>query len=260
MDLGFWPYSKGVLCIQPADAMQGPMGEAVDLKPTRRVRAGTALAVLVLHILAAIAILRAFTPDLTSAIVDGAADALTVVITTPPPKTEQAPEPDRGASAPEAKKAKPREASAPKQVLPKVQKPAPPVSGKGTQNASGAAAAGPGTGGGGEGTGTGSGNSGNGQGAGATRGVEKLSGDINSAKDYPRRTRDLRIGHSVTILLRVGTNGRVAGCEISQPSPDPDADQITCKLATKRFRFRPATDGQGKPVEGKFAWRQRWFY
>jgi protein TonB len=231
-----------------------------DLKPPRRVRFWTAAGVFALHVLAAIAIVRAFTPDIASLIVDKARDVLTVVVSTPPPEAEPKPEPDSGASAPEAQKAKPREQSAPKQPLPKKPQPMPPVSGKGAENASGAAASGPGTGGGGEGTGTGSGAAGSGQGGGAARGVEKLAGEINSAKDYPKKTRDLRIGQSVTILLVVGTDGRVSHCQITQPSPDREADQITCQLATRRFRFRPAADRNGNPVEGRFAWRQRWFY
>ncbi|WP_245892858.1 TonB family protein [Novosphingobium guangzhouense] len=88
----------------------------------------------------------------------------------------------------------------------------------------------------------------------------KIAGDINSARDYPRAGRDLRVGASVTIDLTVGRDGRVTSCRVIQPSPDPQADRITCDLATRRFRFRPATDSGGNQVEALYRWRQRWFY
>ena len=34
---------------------------------------------------------------------------------------------------------------------------------------------------------------------------------------------------------------------------------ITCALALQRFRFKPATDGQGNPVASTYGWRQRWY-
>ena len=91
------------------------------------------------------------------------------------------------------------------------------------------------------------------------RGVEKIAGDINSARDYPKASRPQRLGHSVTIVVGVGVDGRVTDCRVSQPSPDPAADAITCRLAQERFRFRPAVNGSGEAVAGKYAWRQRWF-
>ena len=45
----------------------------------------------------------------------------------------------------------------------------------------------------------------------------------------------------------------------TDPSPDPQADAITCRLATERFVFRPRLDDDGKPVAGIYRWRQRWF-
>ena len=45
----------------------------------------------------------------------------------------------------------------------------------------------------------------------------------------------------------------------ADPSPDPEADAITCRLATERFVFRPRLDDAGNPAVGIFRWRQRWF-
>jgi protein TonB len=60
-------------------------------------------------------------------------------------------------------------------------------------------------------------------------------------------------------VLTVGTDGRVRSCRIHKPSPDAEADAITCRLARERFRFRPATDRAGNPIESEFGWQQRWF-
>ena len=65
---------------------------------------------------------------------------------------------------------------------------------------------------------------------------------------------------AVTILLTVDPDGRVRDCRVTQPSPDAEADAITCRLASERFRFRPARNAAGEAVTGKYAWRQRWFY
>jgi protein TonB len=63
----------------------------------------------------------------------------------------------------------------------------------------------------------------------------------------------------VAVALTVGTDGRVVGCRVLRPSRDPEADRITCALATARFRFRPARDATGNPVESVYGWQQRWF-
>lgn len=220
---------------------------------------GTLALVILLHALVLIALARAFAPDFTASVVERATSLVTVTVATrEDPTDEPSPVPDAGAAAPEGEKAKPREAAAPSKLPIAVPTDAPRVASTGKENRSGAGEAGAGTGGGGEGDGTGSGASGDGQGNGR-RALEKIAGDINSARDYPRKSRDLRIGHSVTILLTVDTDGTVKDCRVTEPSPDPEADRITCKLAKERFRFTPATDRMGNPIEGKYAWRQRWF-
>ena len=209
--------------------------------------------------------MRAFAPEFTANTVN---EALSVFnVTVPPPDPPSVPKPppqpqarpDEGAAGDEGRKATPREVAAPKAKIPISQQPAPPIASTGNGNSAGAAERGTGTGAGGAGDGLGSGRGGNGRGGMVVRGVEKIAGDINSARDYPKKSRDLRLGHSVTIVVGVGTDGRVTDCRISQPSPDPAADAITCRLAQERFRFRPAMNGAGEAVAGKYAWRQRWF-
>ena len=233
---------------------------------SRSTKVWTAIIVVLLHIVAIAGLVRAFAPDLPGQVIERALSTITVIVTTPTPtpsatpSPEPSPEPDEGAAAEEGKKAKPRPVTAPDVKIPVKPSPAPRASSTGSADRSGAKDAGDGTGAGGEGSGTGSGHYGSGQGGVVARKLEKIAGDISSSKDYPKKTRDLRIGHSVTIVLTVGTDGRVSDCRVTKPSPDPRADAITCELATSRFRFRPAADGAGNPIVGKYAWRQRWFY
>jgi protein TonB len=93
------------------------------------------------------------------------------------------------------------------------------------------------------------------------RPLELISGRIDDARDYPTPPggRRIRRGHDVVIELTVGTDGRVSACRVTDPSPDPEADAITCRLATERFVFRPRLNAAGEPVVGTYRWRQRWF-
>jgi len=134
--------------------------------------------------------------------------------------------------------------------------PAPPIPGPGRQTASGAQANGAGTGAGTQGSGPGS----DGTGDGGASPTVKIAGEINSAADYPRATRALRKGAAVVIDLVVDTEGQVKACRVVAPSPDSRADAVTCDLAMRRFRFRPALGPKGTPIEAVYRWRQRWFY
>jgi protein TonB len=232
---------------------------------SRRPSYGIAAVVIVLHVLAVAGLIRAFAPDFAAEVAGNVTAAFNVPLPPPPtPPPEPPPgKPDdtpQGAAAPEGRKANPREVSAPRPKLVVTRKTAPPVPGKGADDSSGAGDKGDGTGAGGQGNGTGSGNGGNGTGGGMVSPPVKVAGDINSARDYPKASRDLRVGTDVVVALTVGTDGRVKGCRVVRGSADPQAGPITCRLATERFRFRPATDAAGNAVQAVFGWRQRWFY
>lgn len=222
------------------------------------------LLVLLLHLAAVAVLIRAFAPGIVEQVSVRMLEAVTVTLPAPPPKPQPEPEPSppepEGAAAEAGRKAEPREAAvpAPKLVL-SSPKPAPPVAATGSELGSGAREAGAGTGGGGQGGGIGSGARGLGQGGGGASKAVKIAGDINSARDYPAASRELRLGDQVVVALTVGTDGRVKNCRVHRPSRDPEADRITCRLAIERFRFRPATDAAGRPVESVYGWQQRWF-
>lgn len=231
---------------------------------------------MLIHLAVIAGLIRAFAPDFTDQMLNDVGAALNVTVVTPSPTPTPVPtqspseqprkaaiEPeDEGAAAPPGKKAVPKEVVAPPPRIVLADVPAPKATSTGNDVTSGARDEGDGTGAGGAGQGTGSGGSGDGAGGGGGVAVKavKIAGQINSAKDFPRASRDLRIGESVVIVLTVGVDGRVRNCSIHRPSRDPAADRITCQLATKRFRFRPARDAAGNPVESEFGWQQRWFY
>jgi periplasmic protein TonB len=231
--------------------------------PRQRPRVGIVLLVAALHLGAAALLVRAFAPDLARDLVRPGTEAFNITVTVPPPTPSPparpaSPEPP-GAAAPAGKHARPREVAAPKPALALDAPPAPSIAGSGTDNSAGARAAGEGTGAGGVGQGTGAGGSGTGTGGGGAAKAVKIAGDIVSARDYPKETRNLRLGSSVTIALTVSPEGRVSACRILRPSRDPDADRITCRLATDRFRFRPARDAEGNAIPSVYGWQQRWF-
>lgn len=224
----------------------------------RRPRWGTLTLVVLLHLAALAGLVRVFAPQFTDDVIESATSLVTVTITAPPePEASPSPEPDAGAAGEEGREATPREVAAPEAPLPRPS-PAPRATSTGAANTSAASEQGAGTGAGGAGEGTGSGQAGSGAGSGA-RPLEKISGDISNARDYPRAGRDARRGHDVVIELTVGTDGRVTGCRVTDPSPDPEADAITCRLASQRFVFRPRLNASGDPVVGVYRWRQRWF-
>lgn len=233
----------------------------LDLSPPRGTKIGVAVLVSLIMLLIAAGVIRVFTPDFAARVVESVLNSFSVTVTTPPlpPPPPKAPEP-AGKSGEEGKKAVPREASKPPVNKPIRQAPAPLNPGKGDANTSGASQSGSGTGAGGPGNGPGNGGGGNGPGGGAASKAVKIAGDINSARDYPIPTRDLRINDYVIVAITVGTDGSPTGCRVARPSKDAQANAITCQLALKRFRFKPATDGNGRPVVSVYGWKQTWFY
>lgn len=234
--------------------------EPADLSTARSTRLGVVVLVVVLHVTALLGLIRAFAPDFTAQVTRTVLSTFSVTVVTPPPAPQPSKEPEpAGAAAEAGKKAVAREVKADKPKVDIAKTPAPKAASTGSANSSGAKDAGAGTGAGGQGSGTGSGTGGTGTGGGLTRKVEKIAGEINSAKDYPRDTRDLRKDDYVIIAITVSAEGKPTACRIHRPSKDAQANAITCTLALQRFRFKPATDAQGNPVASTYGWRQRWY-
>lgn len=227
---------------------------------TPRARAGVAAAIALVHLALAIGLVRAFggVRALNEAV--GLQQVLTaaVVIEPPPPAAATHSHRAEGASGTAGKRALADQIVAPTHV-PVPAPPAAPVAGTGSDTQSGASTGGEGTGGAGSGNGPGSGGVGQGSGGRyvATK-PAKIAGDLVES-DYARSGRAKRLGSAVIVVLTVGADGHVTACRVHQSSGDPDADAVTCRLAIDRFRFRPALDQNGDPVEAKFGWQQRFF-
>jgi len=222
------------------------------------------VAIVLLHLAALYGLARGLAPDFTAGVEAQVVSAFTVTVTAPPdpPPAENRPEPDEGAAGDPGREAVPQPVTQP--TPPRDLRPEPPrprASSTGTATRSGAREAGEGTGAAGSGPGTGSGNRGGGQGGVAVTKPVHVSGSIDNARDFPvpEGGRSVRRGSEVIVRVIVGVDGRARDCTIYRPSPDPEADRITCRLVESRLGFRPATDAAGNPVPAPFYWRQRWF-
>jgi protein TonB len=231
-----------------------------------RPRWGTLALVALAHLAALAGLVQVFAPSFTASAIERVGSLVTVTVTTPPdppaPSPEPEPEPalgDPGDEGQEAPRAEPQEVTAPPAPLP-ISRPLTTVAASGDDHRAGSGETGAGSGAGAGSDGPGSGGPGVGTGSGS-RALELLSGSIDNARDYPTPPggRRVRRGHDVVIELTIGPDGRVQACRITDPSPDPEADAITCRLATERFVFRPRLDAAGNPISGRFRWRQRWF-
>jgi len=225
----------------------------------RRLSWPLVIGIVLLHLAVLYGLTRALAPNLTAGIEREVVSAF--AIPAPPPPENQS-EPDEGAQGDPGREAVARPVSSPPpKVRLKRDEPMPRAASTGTARDSGAAAAGDGTGAAGSGLGTGSGVSGSGSGGVAVSKPEHISGSIDNARDYPVPPggRDARRATQVIVRVIVGTNGRARDCTIYRPSPDPEADRITCQLVEARLGFRPAMDANGNPVAAPFYWRQTWF-
>ena len=83
-------------------------------------------------------------------------------------------------------------------------------------------------------------------------------GSWATTNDYPSRAlREERQG-TTGFSVSIGTDGRVTDCRITRSSGHPDLDETTCKMVSRRARFKPATDGDGNPTTGSWASSVRW--
>jgi periplasmic protein TonB len=184
----------------------------------------------------------------------------------PPRPAEQAPKPkeEEGGASRENIRSQATPVVAPRPPvqlpipLPVTPSPTPDQGAAPTQGAS--TVPGPGTGAGGTGTGTGSGAGGTGTGGGGEGGIATRAQLMTPSlrnRDYPPELRRrLSEGAAPFVIFTVQPNGRVTNCRTYQTSGDPDVDEMTCRLVTARFVYRPARNRRGEPVASQMAYRQ----
>lgn len=76
--------------------------------------------------------------------------------------------------------------------------------------------------------------------------------------DYPDAAIRAREQGTVAFSLQVDSDGRVAGCTITQSAQSAILDSETCRLLMTRGRFKPARDINGHPVHSAYQGRFRW--
>ena len=187
----------------------------------------------------------------------------------PPPPVRQAdrskPKEKEGGSSPENIKseATPVVAPTPK-VEPQIPNPVvvaevPRQGADPTQGASNVA--GPGTGSGGVGTGTGSGLGGSGPGGGGGGGAvtrARLISPPLGGRDFPQELfRQWPRGGFLGARFRIAPNGAVLQCIVDIRTGVAAIDSNFCAIASRRLRFRPGLDRQGRPVADWFAYGQQ---
>lgn len=79
--------------------------------------------------------------------------------------------------------------------------------------------------------------------------------NLFSTEDYPLQSVANAEAGTVGVVLKVGPDGRVSDCIITQSSGFSALDWQTCRLLWMRASFDPARNGLGRPIES--AWRQR---
>jgi protein TonB len=185
-----------------------------------------------------------------------------VQLDAPPPPPAPPDNVDEGAAAPPSRGAT-KAPSQPEPPVPPLARPTPaePAIDPGSQQASGAGAApGSGAGQGGEGSGTGSGDSGSGRGSGVITPPTRIAGALTNA-DYRRTRPPAGAAGTVVVSFRVRTDGAVDRCTILRTSGYEVLDSATCRLIEQRFRYQPARDASGRPVDWEvrtdYTWRPR---
>lgn len=79
-----------------------------------------------------------------------------------------------------------------------------------------------------------------------------------AVSDYPADALAKRAQGITDYRLRVGANGRVDKCDIERSSGNAALDAATCRVITKRSRFRPAVDEAGRPVASIYLGMIHW--
>ena len=76
--------------------------------------------------------------------------------------------------------------------------------------------------------------------------------------DYPSASIRNEEQGTAGFRLTVDANGRVSGCTITSSTGHPRLDSETCRLITRRARFRPALDAAGNEISGTYTSSIRW--
>ena len=80
----------------------------------------------------------------------------------------------------------------------------------------------------------------------------------NSPDDYPPVALAHHVEGTTSVRLDVGDSGRVVACHVTVSSGSPELDQMTCRNAARRGRFRPVTTEDGIRHAGEYDYTNEW--
>ena len=83
-------------------------------------------------------------------------------------------------------------------------------------------------------------------------------GSWATTDDYPSRALREEKEGVTRFSVTVSAEGRVTNCTVTGSSGTPELDDAACRAITRRARFNPATDGEGKPTTGTYSNSVRW--
>ena len=63
---------------------------------------------------------------------------------------------------------------------------------------------------------------------------------------------------TTSVRMTVGTDGRVADCDVTRSSGSTSLDNATCSILKRRARFTPAKDSAGNPISDTYSQTVRW--
>lgn len=82
--------------------------------------------------------------------------------------------------------------------------------------------------------------------------------EIFSTDDYPAAAIRREEQGTVNFSLSINRRGRVTECQVVQSSGSEALDKQTCRILTKRARFDPARNAEGKRIADTYSGRIRW--
>ena len=77
-------------------------------------------------------------------------------------------------------------------------------------------------------------------------------------EDYPALAQRNGEEGTVAVAYDVATDGQMENCRVTQSSGSDSLDKTTCRIITRRARFKPARDAAGKPVRSQGSRRIVW--
>lgn len=89
----------------------------------------------------------------------------------------------------------------------------------------------------------------------------KARGDLHSlfsTDDYPASSLRNNEQGTTAVRITVGTDGRVADCQVTQSSGSSALDSATCSIIRRRAKYTPAKNDDGSAAMGSDSVRIKW--